>query len=88
MEGEEETNTAGETGTNPQDDSESVGVEKEEAEVPGEPSTARSPYEDKAARTKLQEDALPLVLEAMWAANVIDIQNTLRKVLCENHLYE
>lgn len=29
---------------------------------------------------KLEEDTLPLVLEAMWAANLIDIQNTLKKV--------
>ncbi|PNH06569.1 Chaperone protein dnaJ 10 [Tetrabaena socialis] len=31
-------------------------------------------------RQRLEEAALPLMLEAMWAANVLDIQNTLRKV--------
>ncbi|KXZ52148.1 hypothetical protein GPECTOR_10g777 [Gonium pectorale] len=38
-------------------------------------------------RQRLEEAALPLMLEAMWAANVLDIQSTLRKVckfvLCE-----
>ncbi len=31
-------------------------------------------------RQKLEEAALPLMLEAMWAANVLDIQGTLKKV--------
>jgi hypothetical protein len=31
-------------------------------------------------RAALEEAALPLMLEAMWAANVLDIQTTLRKV--------
>ncbi|GLC44692.1 hypothetical protein PLESTB_000973900 [Pleodorina starrii] len=31
-------------------------------------------------RQKLEEAALPLMLEAMWAANVLDIQTTLKKV--------
>ena len=31
-------------------------------------------------RQALEEAALPLMLEAMWAANVVDIQMTLRKV--------
>lgn len=31
-------------------------------------------------RHKLEEAALPLMLEAMWAANALDIQNTLGKV--------
>lgn len=31
-------------------------------------------------RQALEEAALPLMLEAMWAANVLDIQHTLRKV--------
>ncbi|KAG2485127.1 hypothetical protein HYH03_016114 [Edaphochlamys debaryana] len=32
------------------------------------------------ARQKLEEATLPLVLEAMWAANVLDIQATLKRV--------
>ena len=31
-------------------------------------------------RQKLEEAALPLMLDAMWAANVMDIQQTLRAV--------
>lgn len=28
----------------------------------------------------MEEEALPVMLEAMWAANVVDIQNTLQAV--------
>jgi hypothetical protein len=35
---------------------------------------------DLICRQALEEAALPLMLEAMWAANVLDIQSTLRKV--------
>ncbi|GMH45279.1 hypothetical protein BSKO_13236 [Bryopsis sp. KO-2023] len=54
--------------------------------VPGdEPGSPEAPspsdaYEQMMNRHKMEEDALPLVLEAMWAANVIDIQGTLKKV--------
>ena len=34
-------------------------------------------------RQKLEEAALPLMLDAMWAANVMDIQQTLRAVCLE-----
>ena len=34
-------------------------------------------------RQKLEEAALPLMLDAMWAANVMDIQQTLR-VVCQD----
>jgi curved DNA-binding protein CbpA len=33
-----------------------------------------------AERVKAEEDTLPLMLDAMWAANVLDIESTLRKV--------
>jgi len=33
-----------------------------------------------AERAKAEEDTLPLMLDAMWAANVLDINSTLRKV--------
>jgi curved DNA-binding protein CbpA len=33
-----------------------------------------------AERVKAEEDTLPLMLDAMWAANVLDINSTLRKV--------
>jgi hypothetical protein len=36
-------------------------------------------------RQKLEEAALPLMLEAMWAANVLDIQVTLKKVRLRSH---
>jgi len=39
------------------------------------------------ARQALEEAALPLMLNAMWAANVLDIQSTLRKV-CERVLLD
>lgn len=35
----------------------------------------------------MEEEALPLMLEAMWAANVLDIQQTLRAV-CKRLLSE
>ena len=34
-------------------------------------------------RQKLEEAALPLMLDAMWAANVMDIQQTLKAVCHE-----
>ncbi len=33
-------------------------------------------------RAALEERALPLMLDAMWAANVLDIETTVRHVLC------
>lgn len=33
-----------------------------------------------AERARLEEASLPLMLDAMWAANLIDIQSTLRHV--------
>lgn len=33
-------------------------------------------------RAKLEEAALPLMLDAMWAANVLDIQHTV-KAICQ-----
>lgn len=51
-----------------------------------EPSD-RIPIEELMERAKLEEAGLPLVLEAMWAANVIDIQMTLQRV-CRRVLKE
>jgi hypothetical protein len=34
----------------------------------------------RAALLQLEEESLPLMLEAMWAANVLDVQSTIRKV--------
>ena len=31
-------------------------------------------------REKMQEASLPLMLEALWAANVVDIESTIRGV--------
>ncbi|EFJ53165.1 molecular chaperone [Volvox carteri f. nagariensis] len=44
------------------------------------PPAAGPTMEQLMERQKLEEAALPLMLEAMWAANVLDIQNTLKKV--------
>ena len=33
-----------------------------------------------AERQRLEEAAMPLMLDAMWAANVLDIEGTLRSV--------
>ncbi|GLI63100.1 hypothetical protein VaNZ11_006004, partial [Volvox africanus] len=46
-----------------------------------QPAASQGPsIEQLMERKKLEEAALPLMLEAMWAANVLDIQNTLKKV--------
>ena len=39
-----------------------------------------SNVQHQAEKAKLEEAALPLMLEVMWAANVVDIQTTLRHV--------
>ena len=39
-----------------------------------------SNVQHQAQKAKLEEDALPLMLEVMWAANLMDIQSTLRHV--------
>lgn len=45
------------------------------------PSAGKGPsIEELMERQRLEEATLPLMLEAMWAANVLDIQNTLKKV--------
>jgi hypothetical protein len=43
--------------------------------------------EELIARSKLEEASLNLVMEAMWAANVVDIQTTLTKV-CRRTLHD
>ena len=39
-----------------------------------------SNVQHQAEKAKLEEATLPLMLEVMWAANVVDIQSTLRRV--------
>ena len=39
-----------------------------------------SNVQHQAEKAKLEEATLPLMLEVMWAANVVDIQTTLRHV--------
>ena len=39
-----------------------------------------SNVQHQAEKAKLEEATLPLMLEVMWAANVLDIQSTLRHV--------
>lgn len=43
-------------------------------------TVAPSSEEHQAAKMKLEEATLPLMLDAMWAANVLDIETTLRHV--------
>lgn len=58
-----------------------------------ESDAQRSPEEVEAAmrtmleRAALEEEGCPLMLEAMWAANALDIQNTITKV-CKRLLHE
>lgn len=42
---------------------------------------AQAEMDMQSERQKLEEAALPLMLDAMWAANVMDIQQTL-KIVC------
>ena len=46
---------------------------------------AQAEMELASERQKLEEAALPLMLDAMWAANVMDIQQTLKTVCHEVH---
>ena len=41
---------------------------------------ALAEYEMASERQKLEEAALPLMLDAMWAANVMDIESSLKAV--------
>lgn len=43
-------------------------------------STAAEALEHAQLRAQLEEATLPLMLDAMWAANVLDIESTLRHV--------
>jgi hypothetical protein len=57
----------------------SSGGEDEEGEEAGA-AAAGVPMEELIARSQLEDASLNLVMEAMWAANVVDIQSTLIKV--------
>lgn len=48
---------------------------------------ARIPVDELLQRTKLEDASFDLCMDAMWAANVLDIQHTLGKV-CRNVLYD
>ncbi|CAD7704560.1 unnamed protein product [Ostreobium quekettii] len=54
--------------------------EQQESVAPEGQTDPQKAYEEMMARHQMEEDAMPVVLEAMWAANVIDIQNTIRRV--------
>ncbi|KAK9826317.1 hypothetical protein WJX74_008417 [Apatococcus lobatus] len=68
-----------------------------EAQAPGHPGQASQPapepvqpgpsVEHLAERQRMEEAAMPLMLDAMWAANVLDIEGTLRAV-CRKVLHE
>jgi hypothetical protein len=61
----------------------SSGEEDEEASGGGEGGGAGPggiPMEELLARSQLEDASLNLVMEAMWAANVVDIQSTLTRV--------
>lgn len=47
---------------------------------PPQASSSSRSAEDAARQRQMEEEGLPLVLEAMWAANVLDIQATLKRV--------
>ncbi|MEW5303952.1 MAG: hypothetical protein WDW36_006596 [Sanguina aurantia] len=64
----------------PDGDATTVHPEEVAAAAAAAASAAASTAAVVAERAKLEEAALPLMLEAMWAANVLDIQVTLRKV--------
>ncbi|KAG2430677.1 hypothetical protein HYH02_013674 [Chlamydomonas schloesseri] len=58
-----------------------AGAKAEAAGGAAGPSGAKGPsIEELMERQRLEEATLPLMLEAMWAANVLDIQSTLKKV--------
>ncbi|MEW5319507.1 MAG: hypothetical protein WDW38_010652 [Sanguina aurantia] len=67
-------------GARPNGDATTVHPEEVAAAAAAAASAAASTAAVVAERAKLEEAALPLMLEAMWAANVLDIQVTLRKV--------
>jgi len=48
-----------------------------------QPDGSNSSTDAQHQRRQLEENALPLMLDAMWAANVVDIENTLRAVCKE-----
>lgn len=50
------------------------------AAAPDSAAAATAAAAAAAERAKLEEQALPIMLDAMWAANVLDIQSTLRHV--------
>ncbi|KAK9865762.1 hypothetical protein WJX84_008412 [Apatococcus fuscideae] len=66
-----------------------------EAQAPGHPDQPSEPapsqpgpsVEHLAERQRMEEAAMPLMLDAMWAANVLDIEGTLRSV-CKKVLHD
>ena len=58
--------------------------EQQKAEAEAAASAAEN-LEHAQLRAQLEEATLPLMLDAMWAANVLDIENTLRHVCKKVH---
>lgn len=54
--------------------------EREQRRLEQQRAWAQAEVQMASERQKLEEAALPLMLDAMWAANVMDIQQTLRAV--------
>ena len=57
--------------------------EREQRRLEQQRARAQAEVQMASERQKLEEAALPLMLDAMWAANVMDIQQTLR-VVCQD----
>ncbi|KAG2492691.1 hypothetical protein HYH03_009105 [Edaphochlamys debaryana] len=77
--------TAAASGEGPSSSSPAAGAGASAAAPGASPSAApaapKGPSMDQLLeRQRLEEAAMPLMLEAMWAANVLDIQATLKKV--------
>ena len=54
--------------------------DREQRRLEQQRAWAQAEVQMASERQKLEEAALPLMLDAMWAANVMDIQQTLRAV--------
>ena len=57
--------------------------EREQRRLEQRRARAQAEVQMASERQKLEEAALPLMLDAMWAANVMDIQQTLR-IVCQD----
>lgn len=69
--------TRGSNFDTPMDESEPV---QQGETVPLTPEAEQAAAEALLRKAEMEEAALPVVLEALWAANVLDIQSTIKKV--------